>query len=185
NDVWHGQAFLEHVVRLANPRTRIILNTYSRMWEPVLAIAQAIGLSKPSLQQNWLTVEDMTGLLHPADDDVIRSSARLLRPLPLPILATVANRYLVKLWPFRLFALTSVMVAHRRPQITSRHEPPIVSVVVPARNEAGNIPRILAEVPEMGAGTELIFVEGGSTDDTYGAIEREIVNHPARWCRLL
>jgi glycosyltransferase involved in cell wall biosynthesis len=77
------------------------------------------------------------------------------------------------------------MVAHRRPQITSRAEPPIVSVVVPARNEAGNIPRILADVPEMGAGTEMIFVEGGSTDDTYAAIEREIVKHPARCSRLL
>src|SRR4030095_16110363 len=167
NDVWHGQAFLEHVVRLANPRTRIILNTYSRLWEPVLAIAQAMGLSKPSLHQNWLTVEDITGLLNLADADVIRSSAEILCPLPLPIVAPVSNRYLVKLWPFRLFALTRVMVAHRRPQITSRPEPPIVSVVVPARNEAGNIPRILAEVPEIGAGTELIFVEGGSTDDTY------------------
>src|SRR4030095_10837428 len=142
NDVWHGQAFLEHVVRLANPRTRIILNTYSRMWEPVLAIAQAIGLSKPSLHQNWLTVEDITGLLSLADADVIRSSAEILCPLPIPILATVANRYLVKLWPFRLFALTSVMVAHRRPQIASQPEPATVSVGVPARNEGGHNSRL-------------------------------------------
>jgi ubiquinone/menaquinone biosynthesis C-methylase UbiE len=185
NDVWDVQEVLARVVRLANPRTRIILNTYSRMWEPFLAVAQAMGLSKPSLHQNWLTVEDIAGLLNLADADVIRSYAEILCPLPIPILATVANRYLVKLWPFRLFALTSVMVAHRRPQSASRPEPAIVSVVVPARNEAGNISRILAEVPEMGAGTELIFVEGGSTDDTYAAIEREMVNHPARWCRLL
>jgi SAM-dependent methyltransferase len=185
NDVWDVQEVLERVVRLANPRTRIILNTYSRLWEPALAVAQAMGLSKPSLYQNWLTVEDITGLLNLSDADVIHSWAEMLCPLPLPILATAANRYLVKLWPFRLFALTSVIVAHRRPQMASRPEPATVSVVVPARNEAGNIQRIMAEVPEMGAGTELIFVEGGSTDDTYAAIEREMVNNPARECRLL
>jgi ubiquinone/menaquinone biosynthesis C-methylase UbiE len=183
NDVWDVHEVLQRVVRLASPRTKIILNTYSRIWEPVLAVAQAMGLSKPSLLQNWLTVEDIIGLLNLVDADVIRYWADILCPLPLPLVATLANRYLVKLWPFRLFALTSVMVAHRRPQITP--EPATVSVVVPARNEAGNISRIFAEVPEMGAGTELIFVEGGSTDDTYAAIEREMVNQPARWSRLL
>jgi glycosyltransferase involved in cell wall biosynthesis len=44
--------------------------------------------------------------------------------------------------------------------------------VVPARNEAGNIESIVARTPLMGARTELIFVEGNSTDDTYVEIER-------------
>jgi glycosyltransferase involved in cell wall biosynthesis len=55
-----------------------------------------------------------------------------------------------------------------------RRQPALVSVIVAARNEAGNIPAIFDRVPEMGRGTELIFVEGGSKDDTYGAIEREM-----------
>src|SRR5262249_14794367 len=142
NDVWDVKGVVQRVVRLASPRTRIILNTYSRLWEPVLAVAQAMGLSKPSLHQNWLTVEDITGLLNLGDADVIRSWAAILCPLPLPIVPTVANRYLVKLWPLRLFALTNVMIAHRRPQIASRPEPATVSIVVPARNEAGNIQKI-------------------------------------------
>jgi glycosyltransferase involved in cell wall biosynthesis len=61
---------------------------------------------------------------------------------------------------------------------------PTVSVVIPARNEAGNIPRLLSDVPDMGAGTELIFVEGHSSDGTYEAIEREILKHPHRRARL-
>ncbi|HNS91113.1 MAG TPA: glycosyltransferase family 2 protein, partial [Deltaproteobacteria bacterium] len=53
-------------------------------------------------------------------------------------------------------------------------------VVVPARNEEGNIEEIFRRTPEMGAGTELIFVEGGSGDDTCGAIERAMKAHPQR-----
>ncbi len=55
-----------------------------------------------------------------------------------------------------------------------------VSVVIPARNEAGNIDDILARVPNMGLRTELIFVEGNSTDDTYAAIERRLKEFPDR-----
>jgi glycosyltransferase involved in cell wall biosynthesis len=60
-----------------------------------------------------------------------------------------------------------------------------VSVVVAARNESGHIDELMARIPEMGAGTEIIFVEGNSTDDTYQAIERSIANNPHKNCRLL
>src|SRR5207344_1447550 len=62
---------------------------------------------------------------------------------------------------------------------------PTVSVIVPARNEAGNIAQIFERVPSMGGGTELVFVEGHSRDETYGAIERELAAHPDRPCVLL
>ena len=75
----------------------------------------------------------------------------------------------------------------RGPLARSTSEPaaPRVSVIVPARNEAGNIPAIFARTPEMGGGTELIFVEGHSSDDTYAAIERAMAAHPQRHARLL
>ena len=58
-------------------------------------------------------------------------------------------------------------------------------MVVAARNESGHIDELMARIPEMGAGTEIIFVEGNSTDDTYQAIERSIANNPHKNCRLL
>jgi hypothetical protein len=70
------------------------------------------------------------------------------------------------------------------PSATTRGLPG-VSAVVPACNEAGNIAEILARVPEMGAGTELVFVEGHSTDDTHATIERLIAERPQRSCVLL
>jgi len=74
-----------------------------------------------------------------------------------------------------------------RPIATQEDLPvsPAVSVIVPARNEAGNIRPILARVPEMGSGTELIFVEGHSTDNTAREVESAIAAHPTRRVRLL
>jgi glycosyltransferase involved in cell wall biosynthesis len=59
-----------------------------------------------------------------------------------------------------------------------------VSVIVPARNEAGNIPAIFERVPELGRHTELIFVEGGSRDNTFEVINQAIADQPERDCQL-
>lgn len=184
NDLWDVQRVFERLGRIATPRTRIVLNFYNRLWEWPLASARRAGLARPNLAQNWFTVDDVSGLLALADFEAIRHREEALLPLPLPPFSTFANRFLAKLWPFRFFDLTHFLVA-RPVRRVAREASPRVSVVVPARNEEGNVPSIFARVPEMGAGTEMVFVEGGSTDDTYDAIERAIAAHPERRCILL
>jgi SAM-dependent methyltransferase len=179
NDVWDVQTVFEQVRRHCHPSSRIILNFYSRLWELPLRAAQALNLATPTGAQNWLTPEDITNLLHLAGCELVRHSSEILWPMRTPLVAPSCNKVLVKCWPFRIAALTNVIVARPAPQAL-RQARPRVSVIVPARNEAGNIPEIFERVPEMGGGTELVFVEGHSRDETYAAIEQAIAKHPAR-----
>lgn len=185
NDLWDVQEVLSRVRKLCAPHTRIIVNFYSKLWELPLAMVRGLGLAKPNLAQNWLTVEDVGGLLSLCGFEVVRHREDVLCPLWLPLISSFANRYLVRLWPYRLLALTHVLVA--RP-VSARAEvettKPFVSIVVAARNEAGNIESIFDRTPLFDGGSELIFVEGGSSDDTYGVIERAIAAHPERDCKL-
>jgi ubiquinone/menaquinone biosynthesis C-methylase UbiE len=185
NDLWDVQAVFKEIARLATPRTRVILNTYSRLWELPLALAQRLGLTRPLLTQNWLTVDDISGLMNLADFEVIRYWREILWPLPMPLLGGFFNRFVSKLWPFYYLALTNFIVARPRSVSRQPHSKHLVSVVVPARNEAGNIPQILDLTPEMGRGTELVFVEGHSNDNTYAVIKKLIADYPERQCRLL
>lgn len=185
NDLWDIKKVFCEIARLSHPRTRIIINSYSRLWELPLTIAQYLNLAKPRLNQNWVTPEDTAHLLHLAGFEVIRHWPEFLWPLPGRFLSGFFNKFLARLWPFNIFALTNFVLARPRAALHSHTAAPRVSVVVPARNEAGNIRQILDRTPEMGAGTELIFVEGHSSDDTYAAIEREIAAHPGRNARLL
>ncbi len=185
NDLWDVQTVLARLALLTHPGTRLILNSYSRVWELPLELAQLLELKKPTLEQNWLTNEDLAWLLHLADFEIVRRFAEVLWPLPPRALATVANRFLVKLWPFRLLALTNFLVARPRQPAWPRPAEPMVSVIVPARNEAGNVPHIFSRVPTMGRETELVFVEGHSRDDTYATIEAQMAAHPERRCQLL
>lgn len=185
NDLWDVQAVLEQVAQLCQPQTRVILNTYSRLWEIPLKAAQGLRLAKPNLYQNWLTVEDLQNLLYLCGLETIRHWQEFLFPVPVPLLAPLANRYLARLWPFHQLDLTNFFVARLRPERSPGRTPARVSVIIPARNEAGNIEAIFSRLPEMGAGTELIFVEGHSRDDTAAAIQQAIARHPERRCRLL
>src|SRR3989338_4008825 len=45
-----------------------------------------------------------------------------------------------------------------------------VSIIVPARNEAGTIQKIADELPSLGSTTEIVFVEGNSRDNTWEEI---------------
>jgi glycosyltransferase involved in cell wall biosynthesis len=94
--------------------------------------------------------------------------------LKIPLLDFFLNRFLAKLPPWRLFSLYRVYVL--RPRVVERKVPK-VTVIVPARNEAGNIQGAIDRTPVMGSGTELIFVEGNSTDDTYARIEQAIKDY--------
>lgn len=186
NDAWDVQRLLTAIVPLTTPRTRVILNSYSRLWELPLALAEALGLARPVLYQNWLTRSDIKNLLRLAGFRTVRTWQEVLLPLPIPLLAPLCNRFLVRLWPFRYLALSNFLVARPapRPLPADKQPEPIVSVIVPARNEEGNIPNILARTPEMGAGTEIVFVEGHSKDGTWAAIQRalqeEAAAHPER-----
>jgi SAM-dependent methyltransferase len=183
NDLRDVQQTLACVLRHSHCGTRIIVNSYSRVWEFPRNCAQALGLVSPQLTQNWLTGDDIENLLYLAGFDLIRTAPDVLCPVYIPLLSELANRYLVKMWPFRWFALTYFFIARPRPHPPQDPEP-LVSVIVAARNEEGNVPAIFSRVPQMGAGTELILVEGNSQDDTWGAIERTIPLYPQLRAKL-
>jgi len=183
NDLWDVQAALEHLRQFCTRDTRVVINAYSNLWALPHKAAQTLRVATPLLTQNWLTVEDIHGLLRIAGFDVIRSWPEILWPIPTPALAAVCNRWLVKLWPFRIFGLTNFTVA--RAVDLPKPRTATVSVVVPARNESGNIEHIFRRVPAMGAGTDLIFVEGHSRDDTFAEIERAMQRYPHVKSRLL
>ena len=183
NDVWDVQAVLERIAEHCHPATRVFLNFYSNLWEGPRRVAETLGLAQRLLPQNWLTVGDVANLLYLARFEVVRHSREVMCPVHIPLAATLANRYLVRLWPLSHLGITNVLVARPRPEAQPGRAA-TVSVIVAARNEEGNVPRIFDRLPQMGSGTELIVVEGGSRDGTYQAVENEIARRPGYPARL-
>lgn len=183
NDLWDVQAMLQRIRPYCAPHTRLIFNFHSHLWNIPLRIARRLGVATPTLSQNWLTRHDLENLLEISGYQPLRRWEEVVAPLAIPLISNFTNRYLAKLPIFRFFAMANLMLA--RPVNYEIKANPTVSVVVAARNESGHIDELMARIPEMGGGTEIIFVEGNSTDDTYEAIERAIAANPDRKCKLL
>ncbi|MDP1774197.1 MAG: bifunctional class I SAM-dependent methyltransferase/glycosyltransferase family 2 protein [Methylobacter sp.] len=183
NDLWDVQAVLDQLQPYCATHTRLIFNFYSHLWDIPLRVARMLGIATPILPQNWLTSHDMVNLLEISGFQPLRDWKEVIAPIPVLGLSNFINRYLAKITPFRFLAIANFMVA--RPLHKAIPKNPTVTVVVAARNESGHIEELMARIPEMGGGTEIIFVEGNSTDDTYEAIEKSIARHPNRNCKLL
>jgi SAM-dependent methyltransferase len=180
NDLWDVETVLRKVRTLSHPRTRIIVNLYSRVWEIPLHAAQLLRWIKPNLPQNWLTPDDIGNLFQLAGLEIIQRRREILLPIRIPLASELANRVLVKLWPFSIAALLNIYTARLRPEGGASPPQPLrrVSIIIAARNEAENIPTILRRIPDLGAGVELIFVEGHSRDQTAEAIQRLMRDNP-------
>ena len=167
------QGCLKELAGLVESDERVIIVYYSSLWRPLLRLANALGWRVRTPEQNWISHSDVENFLLLAGFEQVRRDARLLCPLPIPGVAWLLNTVLAPLVFFRWFTMVNILVARPKLKLPPDNAFLSVSIVVPTRNESGNIAEILRRCPKMGPDDELIFVEGNSTDDTWEAIQRE------------
>jgi SAM-dependent methyltransferase len=172
------QAVLHNLRAMTHDGSRVIVHSYSQLWRPIIRLAELVRLKPKKPIQNWVAVGDMRNLLELAGFEVVSTSRRILFPKRIPFLSTFLNGFVGSIWPLSYLSLTWWLVA--RPVPSRLCEEATVSIVVPCRNESGMIREIIERTPELGAATEIVFVEGGSTDGTREVIEQEINAHPDR-----
>lgn len=166
------QKTLQKLHKISHSKTRVILTYHSYLWEPFLKIAEFLKLKIRQPFQNWLSTADLENMLYLAGFEVIRKGERLLIPVYIPLLSRLANRYLSQTPFFRHLCLVRYLIVRSSPGCRTIKKEPGVSIIIPARNEKGNIEPAVKRIPQMGSHTEIIFVEGGSTDGTRQEIER-------------
>lgn len=172
------QAVFERLHACAHPRTRLHLTSLNTLWAPVLRLATRTGRVMPQPPSAWLSDGDLVNLLELSGWEVVRFERLQLCPWQVPGVAAACNRFGVRLPGLRHFGITLAFIA--RPRMAPAADAArglTCSVIVPARNEAGNIRPALDRIPVLGGGTEVIFVEGHSRDDTWDVIQREVATY--------
>jgi SAM-dependent methyltransferase len=165
--------------KLCKPETRIIIIYYNYLWEPMLKFAEVIGLRMRHLLQHWLPLEDIANLLYLNEFEVVKKGYHCLIPVNIPVISTVFNKFMAHMPFFWKLSLNEVIVAKT---VTQRKPPEDVtcSVIVPCRNERGNIEEAVKRTPNMGKQIEMIFVEGHSEDGTLEECKRVRTEYPSK-----
>ncbi|MCC5021802.1 MAG: glycosyltransferase [Candidatus Synoicihabitans palmerolidicus] len=180
------QELLAQIRRVSTPSTRLLINMSNMLWRPAFGIADMLNLRARHPASSWLSHRDVHNLLTLADWDIIKTQPRGLFPFSAGVLERLLNRWLAPVLPW--FCVTQFVVARpthfhaasatTMPSTLLSPTATSVSIVVPARNETGNIEAAITRTPAMGAWIEFIFVEGGSTDNTWDEIQQVKAAYP-------
>ncbi|MDA0704851.1 MAG: glycosyltransferase, partial [Proteobacteria bacterium] len=169
---------------LCDRDTRIVVAYHSRLWEPLLRLVEAVGLKSPSPPENYLRLDDISCLLQLADFEIIKREWRQLLPKRVFGLGVLVNRFVATLPLIRGLCLRDYVVAR-----SNRHagydKPLSATVVVPARNEKGNIEPLVRRLPQFCPDIEILFVEGHSQDGTLEEMERVAAAYPDRDIKVM
>lgn len=175
------EALFAQLHRVCHERTKVIVTYYNFLWEPFLRLAEKLGLKRSTPRQNWLSRMDVNNLLYLAGFDVYRNSLRMLCPVYIPLVSHVLNKYVAKLPVVRHLSINQYSFAKPLKEVKDWENRFSTSIVIPARNESGNIENALLRMPKFGKHQEIIFVEGNSTDDTWETIQRIYAQYKDRF----
>lgn len=158
------------VQNLCAPSTRIIIAYYSHLWEPILKLAEAMGLRSRQPKVNYIATADFLNLMDLADFEVISHEQRQLLPRRWLGLGPFINRFIAPLPGIRQLCLRTYLVG--RPVRSFPDRKFSASILIPCRNERGNIENAIRRMPKFGSAQEILFVEGNSSDGTFEECER-------------
>jgi SAM-dependent methyltransferase len=165
------QSVFDQLPKISHDRTKIMISYYNQIWEPLIKIAEVLRIKKSTPKQNWLSSKDIQNLLYLSGFESYRHAKKMLIPYNIPILSWLFNRIFANLPIINALCLNRYVFARPMPTSDDISKKYTVSIVIPARNESGNIENAILETPNFSKHLEIIFVEGNSTDDTWDKIQ--------------
>jgi len=176
------QAF-QNLKPLCRRRTRLLVTTYNHLWEPLVTFAERLGMKVPRIPQNWLATSDIRNLMKLAGFEALETHRIVLLPKYVPLLSTFLNRFCARLPLVNRLCMTEVVVARLLPPPVSKKDLS-VSVIVPCKDEKGNVEAAVCRIPQLGRETEIIFCDDRSSDGTADEIMRVRASYPHKDIRL-
>ncbi|MEN8115697.1 MAG: glycosyltransferase [Bacteroidota bacterium] len=167
------QHVFEELHKVCHQETKIIVTYFNTTWQPFIKFAEFIGFKKKGPKQSWISTSDMANVLSLAGFETYKQNSSMLIPFYIPLLSGFFNKFVSRLPLFNLLSLNQYTFAQpivniKEEEVSKKYS---TSVLIPARNESGNIENAILRLPDFGKHIEIIFVEGNSTDDTWDKIQ--------------
>ena len=183
NDQANPLASFRALAAVMNDQTRVIVQNYNHLWEPLVRLIEWLGQKFPLPLQNWLSTAEVANILTLCDYEPLQVYRRMLAPKKIPLLSGLANSFVARLPVVERLNMICLTVARPLPRGLAKQEHS-VSIVVPCRNEVGNVAAAVERIPDLGSHTEIIFCDDKSTDGTADEIRRLQKLYPERDIKL-
>lgn len=148
-----------------------------------MTFAESLGTKVPRIEQNWLATSDIRNLMKLAGFEALETHRIVLFPKYVPLLSTFLNRFCARLPLVNRLCMTQVIVARLLPPPLAKQDLS-VSVIIPCKDEKGNVEAAVRRIPQLGRETEIIFCDDRSSDGTADEIMRVRASYPHKDIRL-
>ncbi|WP_372772999.1 glycosyltransferase [Mangrovibacterium sp.] len=183
SSLWDVQKFFRSLRSYVSPSTKIVISSYNYLWEPTLRLGENLRLKAKQPLQNWLSVRDLGNLLRLENFEIITVDKKLLFPKYVPVLNVIVNKFLANLPGVNALNLVNFITA--RPVDYASQKQYSTTIVIPSRNEKGNVENAIRRTPSFGSHQEFIFIEGGSQDGTYEEMLRVQKAYPDKDIKVM
>ena len=181
-DIVDIKALLDKLSQCCHSHTRIIIVNYNYLWNPLVKLAEYFKLKIPQKMHNWVSVKDISNILTLSNYEAIIKRKIILYPFYIPVISHLLNKFIARLPFFKDFTLLRITIAR---SIIYNNNDSSVSVIIPCKNEAGNVEDAVKRIPAMGSHTEIIFCDDKSTDGTADKIKELIALYPQKDIKLI
>jgi hypothetical protein len=181
-DIVDVKAVFDAAYKCCHPSTRIIIINYHYLWHPLVRLAEKLNLKSPQVLHNWISSFDINNILHLSNFEPLQNRRIILFPYNIPGISYLLNRFFAKLPITRFFTMQRLNIA--RPLFDSQKDYS-VSIVIPCKNEAGNIEDAVKRIPNLGTHTEIIFGDDKSTDGTPEIVREMMLKYPEKDIKLV
>ena len=163
------EGLLNSIKPQLNRSSRLTVVAYNPYLSFLFQIATKLNLRKGETPSTFLTRTDLKNLCFLSGFEIVKFTPAAF--LPLPFIGIYIDKIVRNIPGLNLFSIAAVITL--RPIIAEK-ELPSLSIVIPARNEKGNIESALKRLAPFSEKIpmEVIFVEGHSSDGTWEEIKR-------------
>lgn len=180
-DIVDIKSVLDSIKPNCHARTRIVFTYYNYAWHLLVKLAEKLRLKLPQKMHSWLAPNDINTILTLSGYETIYHKKYILIPFNIPIISYIANRFIVRLPILKHLCMMNVTVARLIPI----EQKPSVSIIIPCRNEEGNIEDAVERIPQLSPTQEIIFGDDKSTDNTAALVLKMAEKYPEKNIRLV
>ncbi|GEM_PF-3384436 len=169
SDIYDIVDFLSNLKNKLPDHAKLIYSNYNWKLEYLFKLSALIGFSKKGPWGNFYRDDDLDCFLEMSGWENVQRINRYILPFEVGIIGKIID-LVAKLPFFRNFSLNTIFIARKKNEFVNKEHS--VTVLVPCRNEEGNIEAIIKRMPEFGKSLEILFINDKDTDNTEEQILR-------------
>ena len=160
----------------------LILSSTNPLWYLLINIIEKIGLKEPSKFKSYIKPNKVENILKAANYEKVKNYNRLYIPFRFFGLGPIFNYLMYLFLPFLNLGIRNYLIYTNK---TFENKKISKSIIVPAKNEEGNLDELLNRIPHFETDYEIIIVCGESSDNTLEKAKSLIKSRPENIIKVL